>query len=112
MANTFCTIGKNIRIKGELEGDEDLIIEGTVEGTINLKKHLTVEETGVVRADITTEDLTVKGEVVGNTNASKRVVIEKTAKVVGDIKTSKLVIADGARFKGSVDMKVNLPPDI
>jgi cytoskeletal protein CcmA (bactofilin family) len=66
-------IGKGISIKGNLSGEGDLIIEGTVEGQISLKNHLTIEETGVVRADIEAERLTIKGEMNGNISASDRV---------------------------------------
>jgi cytoskeletal protein CcmA (bactofilin family) len=105
-------IGKGISIKGNLSGEGDLIIEGTVEGQISLKNHLTIEETGVVRADIEAERLTIKGEMNGNISASDRVAVLANAKVVGDIKAPVVVIEDGAGFRGSIDMEVPLPEDL
>lgn len=105
-------IQKTIRIVGELHGEEDLIIEGKVEGTIKLKKHLTVEKTGVIDADVDVEDITIKGEVKGNTNAANKVEVSREARVVGDIKAPRIVIEDGAVLKGNIVMDVDLPPDL
>jgi cytoskeletal protein CcmA (bactofilin family) len=105
-------IGKGISISGNLSGGGDLIIEGTVEGQISLKNHLTIEETGVVRADIEAERLTIKGEMSGNITASEKVAILANAKVTSDIKAPVVVIEDGARFKGNIDMDVRLPDGI
>lgn len=105
-------IGKGISIRGNLSGEGDLIIEGTVEGQISLKNHLTIEETGVVRADIEAERLTIKGEMNGNIVASDRVAVLANAKVVGDIKAPVVVIEDGAGFRGGIDMDVPVPDDI
>jgi cytoskeletal protein CcmA (bactofilin family) len=105
-------IGKGISIRGNLSGEGDLIIEGMVEGQISLKNHLTIEETGVVKADIESERLTIKGEMSGNIVASDRVAILANAKVTSDIKAPVVVIEDGARFKGNIDMDVNLPDGI
>lgn len=105
-------IGKAIRIKGELHGEEDLIIEGKVEGLITLEKHLIIESTGVVNADMKVENITVKGQVKGNTIAQEKVEVTSEALVVGDIKAPRLVIQDGARIKGAVDMDVKLPEGV
>lgn len=105
-------IGKGIRIKGNLSGSGDLVIEGQVEGHVSLKNHLTIEPTGRVMADIEAEQLTINGEMSGNINATEKVSINTNAKVVGDIKAPRVVIEDGARFKGSIEMEVELPPDI
>ena len=103
-------IGKAIRIKGELHGEEDLIIEGKVEGTIALKKnHLILERSAVIAASVEVENITIKGQMNGNTSASNRVEITADAKVVGDIKAPRVVMAEGARFRGAVDMDVKLP---
>ena len=105
-------IGKAIRIKGELHGEEDLIIEGKVEGTIALKKnHLILERSAVIAASVV-ENITIKGQMNGNTSASNRVEITSDAKVVGDIKAPRIVMAEGARFRGQVDMDVKLPPGV
>jgi cytoskeletal protein CcmA (bactofilin family) len=105
-------IGKGISIRGNLSGGGDLVIEGTVEGQISLRNHLTIEETGVVRADIEAERLTIKGEMSGNINATERIAILANAKVQGDIKAPVVVIEDGAGFKGNIDMDVKLPDGI
>jgi len=102
-------IGKGISIRGNLSGGGDLIIEGAVEGQISLKNHLTIEETGVVKADIEAERLTIKGEMNGNIVASDRVAILANGRVVGDIKAPVVVVEDGAGFKGSIDMDVPVP---
>jgi len=105
-------IGKGIVIKGELHGEEDLVIEGRVEGSIALRKHLIVESTGVVMADVQTENITVKGEMNGNMVASDKVEITAEARVIGDIKAPRVVIDDGARYRGNVEMMVELPEGI
>ena len=105
-------IGKGIVIKGELHGEEDLVIEGRVEGSIALRKHLIVETTGVVMADVQTENITIKGEMNGNMVASDKVEITAEARVIGDIKAPRVVIDDGARYRGNVEMAVELPGGI
>jgi len=105
-------IGKGIVIKGELHGEEDLVIEGRVEGSIALKKHLIVETTGVVMADVQTENITIKGEMNGNMVASDKVEITAEARVIGDIKAPRVVIDDGARYRGNVEMAVEIPGGI
>lgn len=105
-------IGRGIVIKGSLTGGGDLVVEGRVEGQINLKNHLTIENTGKVQADIRAEDLTINGEASGNIDASGKVLISASAKVAGDIKAPRVVIEDGAVFNGSIEMDVKLPDDI
>lgn len=105
MASTTGVIGKGLLIKGELHGEEDLIIEGRVEGIITLKKHLVIETTGVILADIQTENITVKGEMRGNMSATQKVEIHTSARVVGDITAPRVVIRDGAHFKGQISME-------
>jgi cytoskeletal protein CcmA (bactofilin family) len=102
--DTAGVIGRGLFIKGELRGEEDLIIEGRVEGEISLKKHLVIETTGIILADIQTEDITIKGEMRGNMNASDKVEIHSAARVVGDIVAPRVVIEDGAKFKGHIEM--------
>jgi len=99
-------IGKGIFIKGNLTGGGDLVIEGRVEGQISLKNHLTIEGTGKVNADIRAERLTINGEANGNIDAGDLVAISASAVVTGDIKAPRFLIADGASFKGIVDMDV------
>jgi cytoskeletal protein CcmA (bactofilin family) len=106
-------IGKAIQIKGELEGEEDLVIEGKVEGTISLKKnHLTLERSAIIAADVEVENITIKGSIDGNTSASNRVEITSDARIVGDIRAPRVVMAEGAKLRGSVQMEVPLPPGL
>ena len=110
MANTV--IGSSIVIDGEITGDEDLVIQGTVKGRISLRESLFVESSGVIEADIETANVEVSGQVTGNIVASDKVELKTDCKVVGDIKAPRVVIEDGARFKGSIEMEVKLPEDI
>lgn len=106
-------IGKAISIKGELHGEEDLIIEGRVDGTIALKKnHLILERSAVITAHVEVQNITIKGQMNGNTQASDKVEITADAKVTGDIKAPRVVMEEGARFKGAVEMDVKLPPGL
>ena len=105
-------IGRGITIRGTLSGAADLTIEGRVEGHINLKNHLTIEKSGHVQAEVKAENLTINGEMFGNILAGERVSISNTAKVQGDVKAPRVVIDDGARFNGSIDMDVKLPEDL
>jgi len=102
MANTV--IGSTIVIDGEISGDEDLVIQGTVKGRIALKEHLTVEQSGTVEADIQTQTVQISGQVTGNIQASEKVELASGGRMVGDIKAPRILIADGAIFKGNVDM--------
>lgn len=98
-------IGKSICIKGELSGNEDLTIEGTVEGKIQLKDHnLVVGSTGKIQAEIHAKAVTIQGEVQGNVLADERIELATSGTVKGDLVAPRIVIADGARFKGTVDM--------
>jgi len=113
MATTPGLIGKAISIKGELHGEEDLIIEGKVEGTIALKKnHLILERSAVISASVEVENITIRGSMNGNTVASSKVEITAEAKVIGDIKAPRVVMAEGAKFRGAVEMDVKLPPGL
>jgi cytoskeletal protein CcmA (bactofilin family) len=113
MSTTPGLIGKAIRIKGELHGEEDLVIEGRVEGTIALKKnHLILERSAVITAHVEVENITIKGTMNGNTVASSKVELTSDAKVNGDIKAPRVVLAEGAKFRGAVDMDVKLPPGL
>jgi cytoskeletal protein CcmA (bactofilin family) len=106
-------IGKAIEIKGEVYGDEDLIIEGRIQGTICLKKnHLILERSSVISADVEVESITIKGRIDGNTNASNKVEITAEALVVGDIKAPRVVMAEGAKLRGAVQMEVPIPPGV
>jgi cytoskeletal protein CcmA (bactofilin family) len=105
MANTV--IGSSIVIDGEISGDEDLVIQGTVKGRISVKESLYVEGSGVVEADIETQNVEIAGQVTGNIAASDKVELKSDCRVIGDIKAPRVLIADGASFKGNVDMDVS-----
>ena len=97
-------IGKGITIKGELIGDEDVKIEGRVEGKITLVKNLLVGQSGVIEADIEAENINIGGMVTGNLIAQNRVEIVASGTMIGDIKSPRVIVAEGAHFKGNVDM--------
>jgi len=99
-------IGKSVVIKGELNGSEDLTIDGQVEGKIELKDHvLTIGQNGKIKAHVFAKTLIVLGEVSGNVTASEKVEIRDGGSVDGDIVSPRVAIAEGAHFRGSVDMQ-------
>ena len=99
-------IGKSVVIKGELNGSEDLTIEGRVEGKIELTEHvLTIGSNGKIQAEVFAKALIVLGEVNGNINASEKVEIRDGGSVDGDIVSPRIAIAEDAHFRGSVDMQ-------
>ncbi len=106
MEGDFVNIGKSVVIKGELNGSEDLTIEGHVEGKIELKDHvLTIGPNGKIKAAVFAKSVIVLGEVNGNVNASEKVDIRDGGSVDGDIVSPRVAIAEGAHFLGSVDMQ-------
>jgi cytoskeletal protein CcmA (bactofilin family) len=97
-------IGKSVVIKGELNGSEDLTIEGQVEGTIQLRDNvLTIGPNGKIKAQIFAKAVIILGEVTGNVTASEKVDIRDNGSVDGDIISPRVAIAEGAHFRGSVD---------
>jgi cytoskeletal protein CcmA (bactofilin family) len=99
-------IGKSVVIKGELSGSEDLTIEGHVEGRIELRDNvLTIGPNGKIRAEVFAKAVIVLGEVAGNVTASEKVDIRDNGSVDGDIISPRVAIAEGAHFRGSVDMQ-------
>ena len=99
-------IGKSVIIKGELSGSEDLTIEGHVEGKIDLKDNvLTIGPNGKIKAEVFAKSVVVLGEVTGNVTASEKVDIRDNGSVDGDIASPRVAIAEGAHFRGSVDMQ-------
>jgi cytoskeletal protein CcmA (bactofilin family) len=106
MEKDIVNIGKSVVIKGELNGSEDLTIEGHVEGTIQLKDHvLTIGPNGRIKAQVFAKSVVVLGEVTGNVTASDKVDIRDNGSVDGDIISPRVAIAEGAHFRGSVDMQ-------
>ena len=99
-------IGKSVVIKGELNGSEDLTIEGHVEGTIQLRDHvLTIGANGRIKAQVFAKAVIVLGEVTGNVTASEKIDIRDNGSVDGDIVAPRVAIAEGAHFRGSIDMQ-------
>jgi len=99
-------IGKSVIIKGELSGSEDLTIEGQVEGKIELRQNvLTIGPNGKIKAQVFAKSIIVQGEVHGNVTASERVDIRDNGSVDGDLSAPRVAIADGAHFRGSIDMQ-------
>jgi cytoskeletal protein CcmA (bactofilin family) len=106
MENDIVNIGKSVVIKGELNGSEDLTIEGQVEGTIHLKEHvLTIGPNGRIKAQVFAKAVIVLGQVSGNVTATEKVDIRDNGSVDGDIVSPRVAIAEGAHFRGSVDMQ-------
>jgi cytoskeletal protein CcmA (bactofilin family) len=104
-------IGKSVVIKGQILSREDLLIDGEVEGgTIESQEHkLTIGPNGRVHANVKAREIVVLGTVNGNVEATDKIDIRKDARLVGDIKTARIVIEDGAYFKGSIDI---LKPEV
>jgi cytoskeletal protein CcmA (bactofilin family) len=97
-------IGKSVLVKGELSGSEDLYLDGEVEGSIELRGHsLIIGPHGRVRANIHARDIVVHGKVEGNVRGSDRVELKKSAILMGDISTQRILIEDGAYFKGGIE---------
>src|SRR5919201_112009 len=111
MEKDIVNIGKSVVIKGELNGSEDLTIEGHVEGTIQLRDHvLTIGPNGKIKAQVFAKAVIVLGEVTGNVTASDKVDIRDNGSVDGDIISPRVAIAEGAHFRGSVDMQRKSAP--
>jgi cytoskeletal protein CcmA (bactofilin family) len=98
-------LGKSVIVKGQIVSKEDLTIDGEIEGTVELQEHrLTVGQNGKVRASVKARELVVLGTIQGNVDITDKIDIRKDAKLVGDIKTARIVIEDGAYFKGNIDI--------
>jgi cytoskeletal protein CcmA (bactofilin family) len=98
-------VGANLHIKGEISGTEDLHVDGSIEGSIQLEERkLTVGPSGTVTAEVVAGEVVVYGSSKGNVRASDRIEIKKDGSVVGDLTTACIVIEDGAHFKGSIEI--------
>jgi len=105
-ASEMAHIGKSVLIRGELSGSEDLYLDGEVEGNISLLEHnLTIGPNGRIRANVTAKDVVVHGKVDGNIQGYERVELKKSAVLTGDVSTQRIVIEDGAFFKGAIDIR-------
>lgn len=100
------TIGASIFIKGDLSGEEDLVIEGRVEGKVDLKQNnVTIGKNGKVKADVFGKVVTIEGEVTGNVYAREQAILRQSGAIQGNIQAPRVILEDGSRFKGSIDME-------
>ena len=99
-------IGPSFVVDGEITGSEDVVVQGTVKGRITTKEALVVEASGVVEADVECATVDVAGQLTGNVSAGERVEFKAESRVSGDVRAPRILIADGAHFKGTVDMDV------
>jgi cytoskeletal protein CcmA (bactofilin family) len=103
-------LGKTLVLKGDISGDEDMVIEGLIAGRIDLGRHdLVVEKGGRVEADVRARNVTIHGEVTGNVQAAEKVFISETGSMKGDIAAAVISILAGARFRGSIKMESPSP---
>jgi cytoskeletal protein CcmA (bactofilin family) len=97
-------IGQSVRIQGNLSGDEDLHVLGRVDGRIELQRTLIVAQSGIVKAEVNVKNAVISGVVVGNIHATESVELTREGRMVGDIFAPRVIIVDGASFRGTVDM--------
>ena len=99
------TIGKAVKINGQIHSKEDLFVDGDVEGTVEAPDHkLTIGPNGTVHATIKAREVVALGNIQGNVEAADKIEIRKEARLIGDIRTARIIIEDGAYFKGSIDI--------
>jgi cytoskeletal protein CcmA (bactofilin family) len=101
--------GKTMKVVGEISSDEELYVDGELEGNLELRHRLTIGPTGKVKANIKAQEVVVFGSVRGNVEAENRISLRAGATIVGDIKTAGIVIEDGAYFKGGIDISRTEP---
>jgi len=107
----FAHLGKSVTIKGDLFGSEDLYVDGTVEGTIELLgNNLVIGPSGQVRAKVTAKVVTVQGKLEGNVQATEKTELRSSAVAIGDVVTQRIAIEEGAYFKGKVDIQKEEKP--
>jgi cytoskeletal protein CcmA (bactofilin family) len=99
-------LGASLSVKGEVAGGEDLLVQGRIEGKIDLADHsVTIGRSGKVAADIFAKSVTVEGDIKGNLFATEQILIRKSGAVHGNLTAPRIVLEDGCKFKGSVDME-------
>jgi len=99
-----CVVGTKTVLKGDITGEEDVLVEGTVEGTIRIGRDLKVGLGGCVKAAVSAQSIVVAGQIIGDCQATQRVHIEATGRLTGNIRAPRVIIVEGARFKGNSDM--------
>ncbi|MEE8583584.1 MAG: polymer-forming cytoskeletal protein [Acidobacteriota bacterium] len=104
-------VGHSISIRGDITGQEDLVIYGKVEGKVNLKgNNVTIGQDGKVKADVTAKIISVEGQVQGNLKGEEQVIVRKSGNVEGNISAPRVSLEDGCRFSGQIDMQEKHPP--
>ena len=104
-SRSTAVIGQTIHIKGTVTGNENLVIEGKVEGSVDLSQNdLTIGQSGNVTADLTAKTVKIDGQVTGDISGEEKVIVSKSGKVKGNIIAPRVTLEDGAKFKGSIDM--------
>lgn len=112
VAPPAAVIGAKIRFIGELVGEEDLLIQGHVEGTVDLKGNaLTIGKQGVVKANVLAKTVTIEGQVNGDVFGEEKILVKSTSKVTGNLIAERVTLEDGAKFKGSIDMDMDSRKD-
>jgi cytoskeletal protein CcmA (bactofilin family) len=104
MAGTV--IGEGLSIEGDLTSDEEVVVHGSVRGKLTTTDAVSIGATGVVQADVSGSSISVGGQVTGDVTASERIDLQAGGRLVGDVKAARFTIADGASFKGNVDMEM------
>jgi cytoskeletal protein CcmA (bactofilin family) len=104
MAGTV--IGQGLNIEGDIASDEEIVIQGNVRGKVTTTDAVSIGSSSVVQADISGQSVSIAGQVTGDVTAPERVDIQAGGRLVGDVKAARFTIADGASFKGAVDMEV------
>lgn len=103
-------VGPAVRIRGKVRGGEDVVLRGQIEGSLALPAHhFTIDPSALVVGDVEARQVTVRGEHAGDAHVSESIHLDAGARVLGDVTTPRLVVTDGAKFKGRVDMPVDLP---
>jgi cytoskeletal protein CcmA (bactofilin family) len=104
MPKATASVGKGMRFRGEMYSDEELYLDGELEGTLEVRHRLTIGPNGKVKASVKAKELIVRGWIEGNVETADRIVIMNGASILGDVKTAGIVIEDGAFFKGAIDI--------
>ena len=104
MANT--TIGAGFVIEGEITSEDNIVVQGTVKGKLTTSQPVFIENSATLEADVNADSVEISGQLTGNVSAATRVELKSDAKVIGDVQSPRILIADGALFKGNIDMDV------
>jgi len=103
-SNEATVVGESVMVSGRLMGEEELSVKGRVNGELELTKTLVVESSGIIKAEVSVKDAVINGAVVGNVTASERVELTQGGRMVGDIRAPRVVLVEGASFKGRIQM--------